>query len=139
MDSPEMLTRASLLLLWTGAAAAGTLTDADLATARALRDSAIKGTQAAGIAGPDLSYFGDRLTLGAGMFPNTTEKLKAWIANSEKMKPGSLMPAFDGSKNVKTGQNAAQLSTADIEAIAAYLESHTLESNFRSKFGNQEF
>lgn len=41
-----MLTRASLLLLWTGAAAAGTLTDADLATARALRDSAIKGTQA---------------------------------------------------------------------------------------------
>lgn len=100
---------------------------------------AIKGTQAAGISGPDLSYFGDRLTLGAGIFANTPEKVRQWIANASKLKPGSLMPAFDGSKDPKTGQLAVRLSDTDIASIAEYLESHTLGSNFRSKFGNQEF
>lgn len=41
-----MLTRSLLLLLWSGVAAASPLTDADLATAKSLRDDALKGTGA---------------------------------------------------------------------------------------------
>jgi Zn-dependent M28 family amino/carboxypeptidase len=41
-----VLTRCLLLLLWSGVAAASPLTDADLATAKALRDDALKGSGA---------------------------------------------------------------------------------------------
>lgn len=46
MDPRPVLTRCLLLLLWSGIAAASPLTDADLATAAALRDDALKGSGA---------------------------------------------------------------------------------------------
>src|SRR5689334_11688520 len=55
---------------------------------------AIRGLSgAAGTAGPDLTHFGSRATLGAGVLDNTPENLRAWISNPQNVKPGVLMPA----------------------------------------------
>ncbi|MBB6099614.1 cytochrome c oxidase subunit 2 [Deinobacterium chartae] len=89
---------------------------------------AIQGTNYKGVAGPDLSYFGDRITLGAGIWPNTREYLIPWLKNPPKVKPGAKMPAFDGSKNA-TGQASVKLSDQEIEDLAAYLESLKLEDS----------
>ena len=71
---------------------------------------AIRGTGAAGGAGPDLTHVGSRLSLGAGILPNDREALRSWIADAHASKPGVLMPAFH------------QLAPGDVDAIAAYLE-----------------
>jgi cytochrome c oxidase subunit 2 len=47
-----------------------------------------------GILGPDLTHFGSRRTLAAGMFPNTPEHLVAWVRNAPALKPGVKMPPF---------------------------------------------
>ena len=52
----------------------------------------IKGTQAGGRVGPDLTHFASRSTIGAGRVPNTAENLDAWIADPQHLKPGNLMP-----------------------------------------------
>ena len=69
----------------------------------------IKGLSA-GVAGPDLTHFGSRHTLGAGLFPNTPENLARWLKDPPAMKPGARMP-----KLPLTGE---QLST-----LVAYLGS----------------
>lgn len=53
---------------------------------------AIAGTLAQGRVGPDLTGFGARTTLAAGLYPNTTEHLAGWLRNPDSMKPGALMP-----------------------------------------------
>ena len=65
---------------------------------------------AVGQIGPNLSHVASRATLASGMFPNTTDNLRRWVANAPAMKPGSLMPAM-------------ALSDADLDAIVAYLQS----------------
>ena len=74
----------------------------------------VQGTPAAGQAGPDLSFFGSRDTLGAGMWEGAAAraKLKPWILNSPGLKPGSLMPSFEG-----------KLTNQDLDDLAAYLRS----------------
>jgi len=52
----------------------------------------IRGTTAGGTLGPDLTHFGSRSTLGAGVAPNDRGWLGGWIANSQTVKPGNLMP-----------------------------------------------
>jgi cytochrome c oxidase subunit 2 len=71
----------------------------------------IRGTETAGVIGPDLTHVGSRLTLGAGTLPNNTRNLAKWIAASQEIKPGTLMPSF------------AMLSADELDALAAYLES----------------
>ncbi len=66
--------------------------------------------------GPDLSILGNRVTLASGIMENTRENLIRWIADPAAFKPGAQMPAFKG-----------QLSDADLEALADYLESLKLE------------
>nr|WP_229783937.1 cytochrome c oxidase subunit II [Deinococcus sedimenti] len=101
----------------------------------------VQGTPAAGAAGPDLSFFGTRRTLGAGMWEamsaaqwideKAAAELHAWIKHSQKVKPGSLMPPYDGTpymkggKLIKTGDQGANgtLTDAEIDDIAAYLRS----------------
>lgn len=61
------------------------------------------------LAGPNLSLFGNRITLGAGRLPNTPENLKRWIANAPGFKPEVRMPAFP------------RLSNADLDALSAYM------------------
>jgi cytochrome c oxidase subunit 2 len=69
----------------------------------------IRGTQAGGRLGPDLTHFGSRATIGAGMVPNTRGHLAAWIADPQHLKPGNRMPP--------TG-----LAPGDLQALIAYLE-----------------
>ncbi|MFU0505180.1 cytochrome c oxidase subunit II [Pseudaminobacter sp. NGMCC 1.201702] len=70
----------------------------------------IKGTQARGEIGPDLSHVGSRETLGAGILPNTQVAIARFIAGPEEIKPGVKMPAF------------GMLPPQEIDAIAAYLK-----------------
>ncbi len=70
----------------------------------------ITGTPANGTVGPDLTHFGSRTTLGAGVRANTPQNLRDWVQDAQDVKPSALMPAFNG------------LPTADIDALVAYLE-----------------
>jgi cytochrome c oxidase subunit 2 len=70
---------------------------------------AIRGTPAAGLIGPDLTHVGSRLSLGAGILPNTEEALMRWLKHTDRIKPGVLMPAF------------GMLPETELEALAAYL------------------
>jgi cytochrome c oxidase subunit 2 len=72
----------------------------------------IRGTQATGELGPDLTHFASRLTLGSGTAANTRGNLGGWIADPHSLKPGNLMPP-------------TALSGEDLNALLAYLE--TLE------------
>jgi cytochrome c oxidase subunit 2 len=53
---------------------------------------AVRGTDAAGSLGPDLSHLMTRGTIGAGILPNDGPTLARWIADPQSLKPGSLMP-----------------------------------------------
>jgi cytochrome c oxidase subunit 2 len=61
-----------------------------------------------GVIGPDLTHFGSRKTLGAGILPNTAENLTAWIRDPQDLKPGAKMPALG-------------ITERQARAIAAYL------------------
>ena len=52
---------------------------------------AVRGTDAAGSLGPDLSHLMTRTTIAA-FFPNDRPTLARWIADPQSLKPGSLMP-----------------------------------------------
>jgi cytochrome c oxidase subunit 2 len=64
----------------------------------------------AGVLGPDLTHFGSRTTLAAGMFPNTVDNVTAWLRDPPAIKPGTKMPNLG-------------LSEADARALATYLVS----------------
>ncbi|MEJ2665505.1 MAG: cytochrome c oxidase subunit II [Deinococcales bacterium] len=59
--------------------------------------------------GPDLTHFGTRDTLGAGVLANTPADLRTWLENPQAVKPGVHMPNL-------------HLSTSQIDALVAYLE-----------------
>ena len=69
----------------------------------------IRGTQAQGTLGPDLTDIGSRQTLGAATIPNTPGYLAGWIANAQSIKPGALMPPMT-------------LSASDLHDLVTYLE-----------------
>ena len=52
----------------------------------------IRGTDATGMLGPDLTHFGSRRHLGAGILENTRENLTDWIPATQSLKHGALMP-----------------------------------------------
>ncbi len=70
----------------------------------------VRGTQAKGALGPDLTHVGSRTSLAAGILPNNRGTLAAWISASQSIKPGNLMPAM----NLFSGE--------DLLALAAYVE-----------------
>lgn len=55
----------------------------------------IRGTNAIGRTGPDLTHFGRRRTLAAGILPNNAENLAVWLRDAPSVKPGSLMPRME--------------------------------------------
>ncbi len=69
----------------------------------------IGGTSAGGKLGPDLTHFGSRTTIAAGVLPNTPNNLWIWIANPQWAKPGCNMPQV-------------ALTGSEFAAIDAYLE-----------------
>ncbi|MEO7010613.1 MAG: cytochrome c oxidase subunit II [Caldimonas sp.] len=70
---------------------------------------AVRGTEAGGILGPDLTHLMSRRTIAAGMLPNSPGNLAAWIADAPALKPGTRMPALT-------------LSGPDLAAVMTYLE-----------------
>jgi cytochrome c oxidase subunit II len=70
----------------------------------------VRGTEAGGALGPDLTHLASRGTIAAGLLPNRRGQLAGWIANPQRLKPGVLMPAVP-------------LSSTDLNALLAYLES----------------
>jgi cytochrome c oxidase subunit 2 len=71
----------------------------------------IRGTRAAGTLGPDLTHVGSRSSLGAGRLDNSAATLAAWIAGSQSLKPGNLMPSYTA------------YSGEELRLVAAYLAS----------------
>jgi cytochrome c oxidase subunit 2 len=71
---------------------------------------AVRGSEAGGTVGPDLSNFGARPTIAAGTLPNTRANLAYWIGHTQEVKPGARMPAV----NLRPDEQAA---------VVAYLES----------------
>lgn len=69
----------------------------------------VRGTEADGRVGPDLTHVGSRLTIGAGILPQNIGTLGGWVANSQAIKPGNLMPVFD------------HFSGENLRALAAWL------------------
>ena len=53
---------------------------------------AIRGTSASGNAGPDLTHLADRTTIASLRLPNTPERLRDWIGDPQRYKPGNEMP-----------------------------------------------
>src|SRR3989441_12453424 len=70
---------------------------------------AIRGVSA-GVLGPDLTTFGSRRTLAAGLVPNTPANVDAWVKDPGALKPGVKMPVLG-------------LTDDQAKAVAAYLES----------------
>lgn len=56
---------------------------------------AVKGTDAAGVLGPDLTHVASRTRFAGSMFELNEENLRAWLADPPGQKPGSLMPDLD--------------------------------------------
>jgi cytochrome c oxidase subunit II len=69
----------------------------------------VRGSDARGTVGPDLTHLMSRATLAAGVLSNTPANLAGWIADPQAIKPGSKMPAVP-------------LSGPELTQIVAYLE-----------------
>jgi cytochrome c oxidase subunit 2 len=71
----------------------------------------LRGTQANGKIGPDLTHVGSRLSLGAGILPNTTDSFAQWISGHQTIKPENLMPPF------------GIFSESELQSLSVYLNS----------------
>ena len=69
----------------------------------------VRGTNAHGDVGPDLTHVASRLTLAAGTIPNRPADLLEWIRDPQHVKPGARMPNLD-------------LSDEQFRQIATYVE-----------------
>ena len=70
---------------------------------------AIRGTEARGTVGPDLTHVGSRISLAAGILPNTAISFGEWIVNNQHIKPNNRMPPFK------------IFSSGELAALGAYL------------------
>jgi len=70
----------------------------------------IRGTDAGGRLGPDLTHVASRLTIAAGTLENTRGHLAGWVVDSQKIKPGNRMPPNN-------------LEPQDLHALLDYLQS----------------
>jgi cytochrome c oxidase subunit II len=70
---------------------------------------AVRGSEAGGRNGPDLTHLASRTTLAAATLPNRRGHLAGWILDPQAVKPGNHMPP-------------GGLSAAELQAVLAYLE-----------------
>jgi cytochrome c oxidase subunit 2 len=68
----------------------------------------IRGTDAAGRNGPDLTHLASRRRIAAGTLANAAGHLAGWILDPQSLKPGAAMPA-------------TSMDGRDLEALVAYL------------------
>lgn len=69
----------------------------------------IRGTNAKGTTGPDLTHIGSRISIGAGTMENMPANMERWIRNPQQVKPGNLMPVL-------------KLTDQQIRLLTTYLE-----------------
>jgi cytochrome c oxidase subunit 2 len=69
----------------------------------------IRGTPATSRVGPDLTHVGSRTSLAALTIPNTPARLREWLRDPQRVKPGNQMPRVE-------------LTDAQIRRLVAYLE-----------------
>jgi cytochrome c oxidase subunit II len=69
----------------------------------------VRGTEARGTVGPDLTHLAGRQTIAAYL-PQDTATLHAWIVNAPSLKPGALMPAL------------TQFTGPELHDLVAYLQ-----------------
>lgn len=70
----------------------------------------VRGTDAVGQVGPDLTHVGSRKSLAAGILDVTAEDFADWIGHTEAIKPEVAMPSYDF------------LPREDLAALGIYLE-----------------
>jgi cytochrome c oxidase subunit 2 len=69
----------------------------------------VRGTQATGVIGPDLTHVGSRSSIAAGTLRGRPEDFRRWVALTDDVKPGAHMPRF------------GMLPEDEQQALAAYL------------------
>ena len=70
----------------------------------------VRGTNADGVLGPDLTHVGSRRSLAAGTLENDVDAFARWLTHTEEVKPDVHMPTYDA------------LAASDARAIATYLD-----------------
>lgn len=70
----------------------------------------VRGTQATGRVGPDLTHVGSRHSLGAGTLGTAPGDFARWVAHAGALKPEARMPRYD------------HLSTSELSDLAQYLK-----------------
>jgi cytochrome c oxidase subunit 2 len=70
----------------------------------------IRGTDARGTAGPDLTHVGSRLRIASNVYPNGERALETWVSHAQSLKPNSQMP------------DIAAFSETQLHALAAFLQ-----------------
>jgi cytochrome c oxidase subunit II len=68
----------------------------------------VRGTEADGVVGPDLTHLADRRTLAAAVLPNTPDDLRRWLDDTWDVKDGATMPPVP-------------LDEGELNALVAYL------------------
>jgi cytochrome c oxidase subunit 2 len=69
----------------------------------------IRGIDAGGRVGPDLTHIGSRMAIAADTLPNTVGHIAGWITDPQSIKPGNNMPRMN-------------ISASDVNVLANYLE-----------------
>jgi cytochrome c oxidase subunit II len=69
----------------------------------------IRGTNAGGRVGPDLTHVGSRMAIAADTLPNTVAHMAGWITDPQAIKPGNFMPRMN-------------VEARDVNVLANYLE-----------------
>lgn len=69
----------------------------------------IRGTSAQGKFGPDLTHLMSREMLAGGVVPNTSDNLRLWLRDPQKIKVGCLMPNM-------------QMTDTEVDQVVAYLQ-----------------
>ena len=71
----------------------------------------IRGTDAHGMVGPDLTHLASRRGIAANMLVNNEANLEAWVTHAQSLKPGCRMP------------NITQFSGGEARTLMSYLQS----------------
>lgn len=69
----------------------------------------VRGTEAKGVLGPDLTHVASRETIAGGALSNNRGNLAGWVVNAPSLKPGTLMPRMD-------------LEPGELHEVVSYLE-----------------
>ncbi len=70
----------------------------------------VRGTDAMGEVGPDLTHLASRMRIASDSYENNTANLEAWVTHAQSLKPGVYMP------------NMTQFNGQDLRALVAYLQ-----------------